>query len=207
MKDGLGDYQHLLNDIDDIPRIKSRQAQASNTQKALGIVAVLSLALVVGYAAGSTRHLKSLWTAKPNITYCGHTSSEARALGCVLEPMMYGWMPPQCQYPEVTHYNDFMKWPWYADENMTQPLNEEQVWQGEPIALWTNTPGYHTEHCLFLYRKLMYGLDNRVKWLDKKTLSSNHAYHCVGQLSEAPEGEHDTTFVELGIYTCEQTIW
>ena len=207
MKDGLGDYQHLWND-DNATRITSRQTRAHNLWRALGVVVFVCLILGVGYAAGSTRYVRTLWLSKPKITYCGHTSSEARALGCVLEPMMYGWMPPQCQYSEISSYNDFMKWPWYADQNMSQPLSEEQVWEGKSTMLWTDRPGFHTEHCLFLYRKLMYGIEKKVRWLDKKTLSSEHAYHCVGHLGEAfEEGEIATNYAELGIYTCEQTIW
>ena len=207
MKDRLGDYSQLPNCDHDDSRTASQPTRPHRLTRSLGIAAFLALALVTGLIASSTHGYLSLRHSNPKITYCGHTSSEARALGCVLEPMMYGWMPPQCQYPEVTSHNNFTKWPWYADENMTQLLNEEQIWKGEFISLWTNISGYHTEHCLFLYRKLMYGLENKVRWLDKKTVSSSHAYHCVGQLSEAPEGPNDTTFVQLGIYTCEETTW
>lgn len=34
--------------------------------------------------------------------YCGRSSAKAMARGCVMEPMFYGWMPPQCVYQELT---------------------------------------------------------------------------------------------------------
>lgn len=34
--------------------------------------------------------------------YCGRSSATAMERGCVMEPMFYGWMPPQCVYPELT---------------------------------------------------------------------------------------------------------
>jgi hypothetical protein len=34
--------------------------------------------------------------------YCGRSSATAMDRGCVMEPMFYGWMPPQCVYQELT---------------------------------------------------------------------------------------------------------
>lgn len=34
--------------------------------------------------------------------YCGRSSATAIERGCVMEPMFYGWMPPQCVYQELT---------------------------------------------------------------------------------------------------------
>lgn len=34
--------------------------------------------------------------------YCGRSSATAMDRGCVMEPMFYGWMPPQCVYRELT---------------------------------------------------------------------------------------------------------
>lgn len=119
-------------------------------------------------------------------------------------------MPPQCQYSEVTKSNDIAKSPWYADQNLTQPLNEEQILKGESIIIWTDHLSYHTEHCLFLYRKLMYAMAKRMKWLDKKTLSSEHANHCVKELIGGPGGKRDhitRVWVQLGMYTCEEMMW
>jgi hypothetical protein len=34
--------------------------------------------------------------------YCGRSSATAMERGCVMEPMFYGWMPPQCVYQELS---------------------------------------------------------------------------------------------------------
>ena len=207
MNDKLGAYEHIPNDEDDTRNGRKLNRMAAFLRVCC-FLALFSLAVFIGIAAEPARHTMSLWLASPKITYCGRTSSEAQARGCVLEPMLYGWMPPQCQFPEVTSYNDpFKEWTWYADENLTQPLTEEQLWNGKSIELWTDVLGFHTEHCLFLYRKLMYAMENRARWLDKKTLGSEHAYHCVEQLSAGRESGNGSTYAMLGMYTCKETPW
>lgn len=207
MKENFADYEHLREEDDDaraIPRPPRRRP----CLQIFGLVSLTLLATLLGVALGSTRSLKLYWQTTPRITSCGHTSSEARARGCVLEPMVYGWMPPQCQFPEVTSQNDpFEKWQWYSDENMTQLLSRDQLERGESLDLWTNRPGYHLEHCLFLYRKLMYAMETKAQWLDKKTLAAHHAYHCIGQLSTSSEAWNATTWTGLAMYTCESSPW
>jgi hypothetical protein len=42
---------------------------------------------------------------------------------------------------------------------------------------------YHSEHCLFQWRKLQYGMHNRVEFLDNKTVSLGNSGHRADQLS------------------------
>ena len=176
-------------------------------------VVILLLAFVgtitVGMLVGSLHPFDSFrGRTAPRITSCGRTSEEAIARGCVMEPMVYGWMPPHCHYQEVSQKNSpFEDWQWYADENMTTLLSTDQLWRGEILTIWNNVHNYHTQHCLFLYRKLAYGVENGVEWLDKKTTNWAHADHCVGQLSNGKEADDASTHVILGMYECERTAW
>lgn len=90
---------------------------------------------------------------------------------------------------------------------MTQLLSKPQLESGEFLDLWTNRAGYHTQHCLFLYRKLAYAVQNKVAWVDNKTLSVHHAYHCVDQLNASSEAWNATTWTGLGMYSCEKAPW
>jgi hypothetical protein len=67
---------------------------------------------------------------------------------------------------------------------------------------------YHSEHCLFQWRKLQHGMHNRVEFLDNKTVSLGHSGHCADQLSGGHcEGASDWSIVELGFYRCRRTVW
>lgn len=207
MKEHYTDYEHLRKEDDDSQATTQRPHQRP-WLRTLGFVSLVLVATMLGAALGSLRPLKQYWRSTPRVVSCGHTSSEARARGCVLEPMIYGWISPECQFPEVTSQNDpWGKWQWYSDENMTQPLSREQLDRGESLDLWTNRPGYHLEHCLFLYRKLMYAVENSVPWVDRKTLAAHHAYHCIDQLSTSTEAWNATTWTGLAMYDCVKAPW
>jgi hypothetical protein len=68
---------------------------------------------------------------------------------------------------------------------------------------------YHDEHCLFQWRKLEYAVDNRMDFIDNKTISMKHSKHCADQLSvtcEIANGPR-ANYIELGFYRCRKTIW
>jgi hypothetical protein len=70
--------------------------------------------------------------------YCGRSSDAARARGCVMEPMFYGWMPARCVFRELTDSLPvFEDRTYYSDENMTQKLLPEQLWAGEYKIVYT----------------------------------------------------------------------
>jgi hypothetical protein len=71
--------------------------------------------------------------------YCGRSSKVAMERGCVMEPLFYGWMPPQCSWKEFSD-----RWPvfedrtWYLDENMTVPIPIEDLWTGKHVHIYTS---------------------------------------------------------------------
>lgn len=70
--------------------------------------------------------------------YCGRSSTVAMERGCVMEPLFYGWFPPQCVYPELTaQFPVFEDRTFYADINMTRELRPEQLWAGEFAKIYT----------------------------------------------------------------------
>ena len=49
---------------------------------------------------------------------CGVTSEIAMSRGCLMEPLIYGWVPPQCLFEELTmKYPVFEDRTWYTGEN------------------------------------------------------------------------------------------
>jgi hypothetical protein len=71
--------------------------------------------------------------------HCGRSSNAAMARGCVLEPMIYGWMPPQCVYRELSDsfpvLNDRMYW---TDQNKTREITRDELWAGKYTTIWTD---------------------------------------------------------------------
>ncbi|KAK3315705.1 hypothetical protein B0H66DRAFT_518300 [Apodospora peruviana] len=139
--------------------------------------------------------------------HCGRSSKVAMERGCVMEPLFYGWMPPQCVFQELSYaYPVFEDREWFSDENLTVPIaSPEKLWKGEFVKIYTHK--YHGEHCLFQWRKLQYAIHHRKEFLDNKTVSLHHENHCADQLSAGCERPLDRNEVELGFYRCRKTIW
>ncbi|KAB8349535.1 hypothetical protein FH972_023561 [Carpinus fangiana] len=137
---------------------------------------------------------------------CGKSPSEAREKGCRIEPMIYGWVPSACFYPSLSaDFDALSDRQWYADYNMTQLLTREQMWEAEIVHVYTHY--YHAEHCLFLWRKLAWAVENRLPYVDNKTLDLHHTNHCSDMVShgrEMPDGVND---VVLGFYGCKKLQW
>ncbi|KAH8903894.1 hypothetical protein BR93DRAFT_931003 [Coniochaeta sp. PMI_546] len=69
---------------------------------------------------------------------CGRSVDVARARGCVMEPMFYGFMPSRCVFPELSNqFPVFEDRPYYSDENMTQLVTPEELWNGKYSVVYT----------------------------------------------------------------------
>lgn len=137
------------------------------------------------------------------ITDCGSTNEEAISRGCFMEPMVYGWMPPACYFANLSsQYQPFTDRDWYSDPDFASDskIAAEDIWAGKHTHIFVHR--YHTEHCLFLWRKLAWAVEAKSEWLDTKTLSVSHTDHCAKQLSRSWESENGTNNVELGFYHC-----
>ena len=103
----------------------------------------LATFLVVGIALVARRTLFAPKTAEQleaeEWNYCGRSVETAKARGCIMEPMFYGFLPPQCVYPELTkQFPIFEDRPYYSDENMTQLVTQEELWNGKHSVVYTS---------------------------------------------------------------------
>lgn len=135
---------------------------------------------------------------------CGTTNEEAKLLGCVMEPMVYGWIPKPCYFPELSNqYTPFEDRDWYLSEAYLEEerIPSEDLWSAKHSHIFTRQ--YHGEHCLFLWRKLNRAVWQRSKWLDHKTLDVAHTDHCVLELEDhGIEYKNASNDVVLGFYRC-----
>ncbi|KUJ11015.1 uncharacterized protein LY89DRAFT_594845 [Mollisia scopiformis] len=179
----------------------------------LSFTAGFAASIVLGVIALSIYRLTSVPKARAEIeaeswNYCGRSSVTAMSRGCVMEPMFYGWMPPQCVYQELTESLPvFEDRKYFSDANLTQPIQVPQLWAGEHNVIYTDR--YHDEHCLFQWRKLEYAYNHQMDFIDNKTISMHHSKHCADQLSISSEIANGprANYIELGFYRCRKTIW
>jgi len=140
---------------------------------------------------------------------CGTTNEEAIARGCILEPMVYGWMPAPCYFPELSsQYNPFEDRDWYTSRSYREEdkILARDIYAAKYKHIFTRQ--YHGEHCLFLWRKLLMGVNRRSGWLDHKTLSIDHTDHCAEVLQDhGAEWKNSSNDVVLGFYTCMRMPW
>ena len=133
---------------------------------------------------------------------CGRSPEIARSKGCILEPMIYGWVPKPCYFEELSsQFDAFHDRLWYSDINMTQPLSVAQVEAGEIFYIYT--PMYHDQHCVFLWYKFMYALHHGLERLDNKTTNVHHSHHCGLSILSNPENGTGMNKVGLGYYGCK----
>ncbi|KAI0391626.1 hypothetical protein F5Y17DRAFT_439820 [Xylariaceae sp. FL0594] len=168
---------------------------------------LLGLAISHGFAPVHSKTAAEIEAEEWN--YCGRSSDEARRRGCVMEPMFYGWMPPQCVFRELSDTLPILDdRPYFQDYNMTKPVSPRELWDGVYPVVYTTR--YHDEHCLFQWRKLHYAMTNRMEFVDNKTMSLHHAFHCADSITTSPEpvqGGKVPNYVALGFYRCRKLFW
>lgn len=71
--------------------------------------------------------------------YCGRSSAVAQQRGCVMEPLFYGWMPPQCAWKDFSaNWPVFQDRKWYQYKNLTGEIPPEDLWAGKHVMIYTS---------------------------------------------------------------------
>jgi len=145
-KDQPTKYEALQDsESDHSPSTRPALPAAQNRIKVSYFLAGLTAAFIVFILSASTISIlkPSPKTAAEieaeDWNHCGRSSKVAMERGCVMEPLFYGWMPPQCSWKEFSD-----RWPvfqdraWYSDFNLTIPVPEEDLWVGKHPHIYTN---------------------------------------------------------------------
>jgi hypothetical protein len=131
-------YESLLDGSVDssTPNIQSRRrGYWSFTVFSAGCMTMIAIAAIT-LSFGHVQVLRTPKTAAEveaeDWNSCGRSSKVAMERGCVMEPLLYAWMPSQCVYPELS-----AQWPvfedrvYWSDTNYTTQLTPAQLWAGE----------------------------------------------------------------------------
>lgn len=133
-------------------------------------------------------------------TDCGASVSEARAKGCLFEPMQRAWIPRQCYFPEpANEYNPFNDRAWFLDATLKTPADVKGLESGDvPVAYVEN---FHQEHCTYNWRKLAIAVEKKARWIDSRVGNIHHATHCALGLAEQTQNMSACGVLKAGTYT------
>lgn len=195
---------HRLSDIDKSDSEILRPSASLSAKPSRWMFYLLCLSTAAFLSSVGTYFIIPNRETKTDMLTCGTTNEEAMAQGCIMEPMVYGWMPKPCYFPELSsQYTPFEDRDWYTSNSY---LEEEKIppadiWAGKHQHIFTRQ--YHGDHCLFLWRKLNLAVQRKSKWLDHKTLDLAHTEHCVMELEDhGIEWKNSSNNVVLGFYRC-----
>ncbi|EEA21608.1 hypothetical protein TMatcc_008968 [Talaromyces marneffei ATCC 18224] len=110
---------------------------------------------------------------------CGTSPEEAKALGCIFDPMNWHWTRPECFYEEGSKNAQAQgPWKYFRDANHTEEmyLADEQAMSTERLMYTEHS--WHVNHCIYalesMHRAAM--LD---KWIPEEAASWPHTLHCM----------------------------
>lgn len=115
--------------------------------------------------------------------HCGESATEARALGCIFDLSLVGWVPKPCFDTELNQR--FMDWDWrfFEDQNGTIEVPLERIMEsaGTREPFWAQH-GYHITHCELAWQRMHKALRGEGR-LTTHILNMEHTKHC-GMMTE-----------------------
>lgn len=115
--------------------------------------------------------------------HCGNSSAEARALGCIFDLGLVGYVPAPCFEADLNQR--FMDWGWrfFEDQDGTKEVSLERIEEsaGTREPFWAQH-GYHITHCELAWERMHRALQGG-KRLTTHMLNLEHTRHC-GMMTE-----------------------
>ena len=151
-----------------------------------------------------------IWNITPStITLnCGNSTAEARALGCVFDPLVNLWVPAPCIDNELNEdYKRRVDWRGFDDPEGKKELDLEAMSERvDPFHYYT-TIREHAVHCAYVWRKQHQGYLKGGMYLDGNSASLQHTKHCADMLiytADLRPGDlgNVTTETTVGFSTC-----
>ncbi|KAK4107231.1 hypothetical protein N656DRAFT_785524 [Canariomyces notabilis] len=140
-------------------------------------------------------------TTNAKLLTCGNSTAEARDLGCKYDVFLNNWVPPPCYDEEwIAEYLEDNSWSAYADENLTQQLELEQM---EDRDFYYTSFRDHINHCATMWNKQFWALYEERMALDTVIVNPAHTEHCAQFLRDASEvNANQATKTNVGFAGC-----
>lgn len=110
---------------------------------------------------------------------CGNSPQEAKALGCIFDPMNWHWTRPECFYKEGSERSQAKgPWKYYRDTNFTElmVLPDKEAMSTERLMFTEHS--WHVQHCVYalesMHRAALLGT-----WIPEEAASWPHTLHCM----------------------------
>jgi hypothetical protein len=133
------------------PSTRSRSQKLAIIRVILAVAVLLTCTVTLLSFAVTEHHIESLLHYNAEYGDCGstHTVEEARAKGCVFDPMSWVWTRPECYDEElVADFLNRTDWEWHTDPKLKSeskvPL--EVAIRGDYPRLFIHKK-YHSIHC------------------------------------------------------------
>ncbi|KAK1757772.1 hypothetical protein QBC47DRAFT_165074 [Echria macrotheca] len=128
----------------------SRRSRLSRrlTQLVAGVVVLASLG-ALAYTAAGVHRLSGAATADYGDCGTSETVAEARAHGCVFDPMSWIWVRPECYDPDlVAEFMAQTNFSWHTEPKLRPETRVDMdiIYRGDFPKLFTQKD-YHTVHC------------------------------------------------------------
>ncbi len=127
-----------------------------------------------------------------SVRLCGNTPSEAIALGCNWNQLLWAWFPAHCPSYANDQYLAYHDWKYWADPSGAQELIGENLTlalgdKGKKI--WTQR-GEHMSHCVFFFLGFAEAAmgDGAIP---PKLNDYRHMKHCAGMLLSSLRKDED----------------
>jgi len=120
------------------------------------------------------------------ISSCGGSAEEARALGCIFDVMMQLWMPVEC-YDQALSERFLAEgnWTWWADSSASRAMSDEEIRRGEHDAVYV-AQDYHVTHCIYAWEMLVRTMRNQQPMI-QELISYDHVIHCRHNTLQRPD--------------------
>ena len=178
----------------------------------LGLFVIFCISSLA-YLSATVHTLRKAFHLRPTgieLGDCGssHTVEEARAKGCLFDPMSWLWVRPEC-YDQAL-IDDFMNrtdWSWHTDWKLTPesqvPLKE--VFDGDHPQLFTGKK-YHSIHCTYMWQKMHKALLEH-RPVDTDLTSWHHTHHCEEVLLDQYLHEDSKCTADMVCPTLVRATW
>lgn len=114
---------------------------------------------------------------------CGHSSEDARSLGCRFDPMTWAWQRPECYREDlIESFLNRTEWRMYSNYTLRpdEEIPREEWLRGDHDVVYAENK-YHYIHCTYMWRKIhsafLYHLPT-----DSDTMAMHHSLHCEIQI-------------------------
>ncbi len=118
-------------------------------------------------------------TTRTEILHCGNSTSEARSLGCLYDPLTALWMPEPCiDWDAIEAYKRAVNWHGYRDTQGSERLSIEEMSEIVEPAFYYTTAREHVVHCALMWQKQHKGFAQGGLYMDDSSLNYRHTLHC-----------------------------